>query len=102
MITEYVEALTAIEGIVGYMSFGRMIASLRKCDEISQVALAAKLKMSRAMLCDIEKGRRSVSLKLAKKFAKALGYSEQQFAAKVLEDLAREAGYKARIILEAA
>ena len=100
MSTEYVEARSAVEGIVGYMTFGRMLASLRKCDEISQVALAKKVKMSRAMLCDVEKGRRSVSLKLAKKLAKAMGYSEQQFAAKVLEDLALEAGYKAKIILE--
>lgn len=102
MITEYVDALSAIEKIVGYMTFGRMISSLRKCDELSQVKLARKMKISRAMLCDIEKGRRSVSLKMAKRFAKVMGYSDQQFAAKILEDLAREAGYKAKIVLEAA
>ncbi len=86
----------------GPISFGKMIESLRKSDSISQVDLADKLKISRAMLCDIEKGRRKVSLSKAKEFAKAMGYSPAQFAAQVLEDLAREAGFEAKITLAAA
>lgn len=88
------------ESKYGVLTFGQMINSLRLSDEYSQVDLAKKMKISRAMLCDIEKGRRVVSLKTAKKFAKVLGYSEEQFVTQVLQDMARSVGYKAEIQLK--
>ena len=83
-------------------AFGNMIAALRKCDEISQSSLAKKIKMSRAQLCDIEKGRRTATLSKAKDFARIMGYSEAQFVSQVLSDMVAEAGYVAEIKLRAA
>ena len=88
------------ESKYGALTFGQMINSLRVADEFSQIDLAKKMKISRAMLCDIEKGRRVVSLKTAKKFAKVLGYSEEQFVTQVLQDMARSVGYNAEIQLK--
>ncbi len=85
-----------------HLSFGRMLESIRKADEITQVELAKKIKISKAHLCDIEKSRRQVSLERAIQFAKILGYSEYQFAAKALEDQVKNAGLKVKIVLEAA
>jgi transcriptional regulator with XRE-family HTH domain len=79
-----------------------MIESLRKTDEISQVELAKKMKISRAHLCDIEKGRRTVTLSRAIQFAKVLGYPSIVFASIVLEDMAREAGLEVKVSLKAA
>src|SRR5438128_8487945 len=76
----------------GPLSFGEMIESLREADGISQAELARKLKISRAHLCDIEKGRRVVVPRRAAEFARILGYSVDQFVAVALEDELRSAG----------
>lgn len=86
----------------GPLTFGRMIESIRKCHDISQVELAKKMNISKAHLCDIEKGRRVVTLARAMQFAKALQYSPTVFATIVLEDQAREVGLKVKISLVAA
>ncbi|MBO9668846.1 MAG: helix-turn-helix transcriptional regulator [Bdellovibrio sp.] len=78
-----------------------MIASLRKSDEVSQTALANKLHISKAHLCDIEKGRRMVSVERAIAFANALGYSPIQFATRALEDQLRSAGLNVQVHLKA-
>ncbi|MNK11956.1 helix-turn-helix protein [compost metagenome] len=102
MTTKKSPALKALEKIRGGpLTFGRMIESLRKADELSQVDLAKKMKMSKAHLCDIEKGRRTPTLEKAVEFANAMGYSPAQFAAKALEDQVRGAGLKFKVILKA-
>lgn len=86
----------------GPLTFGRMIESLRQCDEISQVDLAKRVKISRAQLCDIEKGRRLVSPERAAQFAKVMGYSAAQFVATAIGDQLRQAGLKFSVELKAA
>lgn len=86
----------------GPLSFGKMIESLRMADEISQTDLAKKMHISRAHLCDIEKGRRAVTVERAAQFAKAMGYSVNQFVATALEDQLRKAGLKAKVHLDVA
>ncbi len=86
----------------GPLTFGQMIESLRLCDEVSQTALARRMKISRAHLCDIEKGRRTVSAERAAQFARVLGYSVNQFVATALEDQLRKAGLNVRVQLDAA
>jgi transcriptional regulator with XRE-family HTH domain len=49
-------------------------------------------RISRAVLRDIEKGRRPVTVERAKRFATVLGYSVSQFVAVAVEDQLREAG----------
>lgn len=86
----------------GALTFGRMIASIRLADEIQQAELARRMKISRAHLCDIENGRRSVSVDRAAQFARVLGYSANQFVALAVEDQLRKAGLKVKVRLEAA
>jgi transcriptional regulator with XRE-family HTH domain len=58
----------------GLLTLGRLLEAIRLGDDISQAAFARKLGISRSHLCDIEHGRKSVSLPRALKFAKTLGY----------------------------
>lgn len=92
--------LDAVRG--GPLSFGRMIESIRRADEVTQAELARRMKISRAHLCDIEKGRRPVHPERAAAFAQVLGYSVNQFVAVAVEDELRKAGLKVRVRLDAA
>ena len=75
-----VNALTYLEQLSGGpLTLGKLIHSIRMCDEISQVEFANKLGISRQHLCDIEHDRKIVSPKLASQYATILGYSASQF-----------------------
>lgn len=96
-------AVKFLEGLRGGpLTFGRMIESFRKCDEVTQERLAHKMEISKAHLCDIEKGRRMVSPERAAKFAKVMGYMMEQFVAVAIEDQLRKAGLKMKVLLKAA
>ena len=67
------KAAKALETIVGKsLSFGTLLESIRLGEEMSQVEFAKKLGISRSHLCDIEKGRKSVSVARAARFAPGL------------------------------
>lgn len=101
--TDYIEAESFLEKIGGApLTFSRMMESLRLCEEMSQVEFARKLHISRSHLCDIEKGRKTVSPARAVKFAKILGYSEKLFIALALQDMVQKEGLKFKVTLEAA
>lgn len=103
MNTKKSDAKKFLESLRGSpLSFGKMIESLRMADEISQTTLAKKMHISRAHLCDIEKGRRTVTVERAAQFAKVMGYSINQFVATALEDQLRKAGLKAKVHLDVA
>jgi transcriptional regulator with XRE-family HTH domain len=84
------------------MTFGKMIESLRVCDEFTQAQMARRLGISRAHLCDIEKGRRVVTPEKAAAFADALGYSKNQFVAQAIEDSLRRIGLRLKVAIRAA
>jgi len=87
----------------GPLTIGRMISSTRLSKEISQIDFAKKLKISVAHLCDIEKGRKTVSPERAVKFAKILGLSEKQFIRVALQDELNKAGLnRFQVMIEAA
>ena len=86
----------------GPLTFGRMLASVRRADEIVQADLARRMGISRAKLCDIENGRRTVTVERAAQFARVLGYSVNQFVAVAVEDQLRQAGLRVKVRLEAA
>ena len=97
------EAISFLESFRGGpLTFGRMIESFRKCDEVTQEQLARKMRMSKAHLCDIEKGRRMVSAERAARFARVMGYMVEQFVAVAIEDQLRKAGIKLKVLLKAA
>ena len=84
------------------LTFGNMLASLRKCDEVTQVELARKIGVSKGLICDIEKGRRAASIEQAIKIAKAMGYPQKVMIKYVLEDQLQEAKVNLKVKLEAA
>lgn len=87
------KTLEAMEKITGTkLTFGKLIWAIRMCDEISQVKFASKLKITRQHLCDIEHDRKSVSPRLAAKYAAILGYPKEQFIRLALQDLVNREG----------
>jgi transcriptional regulator with XRE-family HTH domain len=96
------KARAFMEGLYGPLTLGRAISAIRKCEEFTQVEFANKLGISRAHLCDIEKGRKMVSPALAAKYARALGESESQFVRLALQDELERAGLHYSVHLEAA
>lgn len=86
----------------GELSFGQLIQSLRRCDEISQSELAFQVGVSRARLCDIEKGRKSVTLNLAARLAKVMKYPPTYFISVALRDELKNAGLHYQVDLKAA
>jgi transcriptional regulator with XRE-family HTH domain len=92
------KTLKDIEKITGSkLTLGKLIWAIRQADEISQVDFADKLDITRQHLCDIEHGRKSVSPKLAAKYAKILGYSEEQFIRLSIQDLLDRDGLNVQI-----
>lgn len=92
------KALKDIEKITGTkLSFGKLIWAIRQADDISQVDFAAKLKISKQHLCDIEHERKSISPKLASKYAEILGYSKEQFIRLSLQDLVDREGLNVHV-----
>ena len=45
----------------GPPTLGRALEAVRKCEELSQTACAETLGISKSHLCDVEKGRKTVS-----------------------------------------
>lgn len=81
----------------GTLGFGDALLAIREADEVSQVDFAETLGISRQQLCDIEKGRKAVSVERAIDFARTLGYSEKQFVRLLLQDMVHQAGSKLRV-----
>ena len=86
----------------GLLTLGSLLEAIRLGDEISQAAFARKLGISRSHLCDIEHGRKSVSLPRALKFAKTLGYPQDQFVRLALQAMVEEAGLNMHVKIDAA
>ena len=86
----------------GPLTFGEAVESLRVRDELSQVAFAKTLGISRQYLCDVEKGRRLVSPAQAARFARAFGHPAHVLVQLALQDAVRESGLKLRVAVEAA
>ena len=92
------KTLKELERITGTkLSFGKLIWTIRQADEISQVAFAAKLKITKQHLCDIEHERKSISPRLASKYAEILGYSKEQFIRLSLQDLVDREGLNVQV-----
>jgi transcriptional regulator with XRE-family HTH domain len=83
--------------ILGHVSFGEMLHSLRMTEEISQKDFAKKLGISTTELCDIEKSRKFISIQRAVLFAKKLSDSPEVFIQYVVQDEILRAGLKFEI-----
>ncbi|TAK71538.1 MAG: XRE family transcriptional regulator [Gammaproteobacteria bacterium] len=83
------DALEATKDIWKKMTFGGLIRSLRMSDEISQTALAKKLRVSKQFLSDVEHNRKEVGISFAKKVSAALGYSIEPLVELLIRDQLR-------------
>jgi transcriptional regulator with XRE-family HTH domain len=84
------------------LTFGTFIRSIRLGEEMNQESFANLLGISKQHMCDIEKGRRFVSPKLAAKYADLLGYSKEQFIRLCLQDILERDGLDLIITIQAA
>lgn len=89
---KFLESLTGEE-----LHIGSLLYSIRKSEGMTQIEFAERLDISKSHLCDIEKGRKSVSPDRAIKFAKSLGYSEKQFVRLSLQAILDESGISMKV-----
>ncbi len=78
-----------LEKEFGLLTFGRLLESHRFAEEISQVKMAKKLKVSRQKLNDFEHGRRFPSLGAAADMAESLGEHPATWISVVIEEMLR-------------
>ncbi len=81
----------------GPLTIAKILKSMRDSDEITQKDFAALLGISKQNLCDIEKGRKSVTPSRAAIFAQKLGYSPTVFIRIALQEELDRAGVKLQI-----
>jgi DNA-binding XRE family transcriptional regulator len=94
------EATKAFEKIHGPFTFATFMLGIRTTMNLSQVEMAKKLGISKAALCEIEKGRTLVSPHSAVRYAKKAGFSQTVALEACLQDQLRKANIKKRVRIE--
>ena len=83
------------------LSFGSVLRAWRLGEELSQAEMARRLGLSRANLCDLEKGRKLPSPGRAFRIARKLGMVEAHVIELVLQDLLRHEKVNLRVSVAA-
>ena len=86
----------------GRMSVGMFLSAFRESEGHSQTEYAKKLGLSRANLCDLEKGRKLISPERAAKLAVKMGVPEKVLIQLAIQDSLHEANLKYVVELKAA
>ena len=94
-----IDAAPFLESLVGPLTLAKLIKAIREGEEWSLADMARKLKVTRAHVAAIERGK-TVSPEAAARYAKLLGYSPLQFVRLALQDELRRAGLKYQVALE--
>lgn len=81
-------------------SFGEFVRDIRECDGISQTDLAKRMRVSCQFINAVERDKANVSLEMAIKIARALGYPYEAFVEIFLNDMLRKSGIKKVVHLE--
>ena len=84
--------LKQLEAKYGALTLGRFLSSWRKSEGMNQKEFADKIGISAANLCDIEKGRKGVSLFRAADIAKRIGYSATVLVQLALQEQIESSG----------
>ncbi len=92
MSTKKITGTQKLEKKYGQMTLGRFIASWRQSEGLTQKEFAVILGMSPANLCDIEKGRKGISIYKASEIAKTIGYSPTVLVEMALQELLKASG----------
>ena len=97
------DAIQLLETLAGGpLDLGKAIESVRKCDGLTLDNCARKLGISKSHLCDVEKGRKTVSPARAAKWSRILGYSESVFVQLAIQAELDAAGLKYSVNISAA
>lgn len=91
-----------LEKLVGRLTLGTTIRSIRQGEGNTQIDFAIRLGVSKQYLCDLEHDRKIVSAKKAKQFADILGYSVEQFIALAIQDSLEHDGIHMLVEVKAA
>ena len=86
----------------GPLTLARALESVRKSEELSQDACAKKLGVSKSHLCDVEKGRKTVSPERAAKWARILRYPESVLVRLAIQAELDAAGLKYKVEIHVA
>ncbi|MFN8543158.1 MAG: helix-turn-helix transcriptional regulator [Candidatus Binatia bacterium] len=95
-----IKLLEQISG--GPLSLGKAIESVRRSEDLSQDECARRLGVSKSHLCDVEKGRKTVSPERAAKWARVLGFPESVFVRLAIQGELDAAGLRYKVEIEAA
>ncbi len=96
------EAGKVFEKVHGPFSFATFMLGIRTTLGLSQVDMAKKLGISKAALCEVEKGRTLVGPLAASRYAKKAGFSELVALEACFQDQLRKANIKRRVKIEVA
>lgn len=91
------ELKSQLEKEVGPLSFALFMRVARTSLGLTQEAFGKKLGISRANVCDIEKGRYVVGAAVAVKVARKTGLSERLALQACLQELVYKAGSEAKV-----
>jgi transcriptional regulator with XRE-family HTH domain len=80
-------------------AFGRILEAVRAAEGLTQAELGEKLGLSRARVCDFEKGRRLVTPRVAAAIATTFGYDPARFVAFALEDALAQEGFDYAVVV---
>lgn len=94
------EANKVFEKTIGPFSFATFMLGIRTTLDLSQTAMAKKLGISKAALCEIEKGRTLVSAQAAARYAKKAGFSMTAALEACFQDQLKKANIKKRVRIE--
>ena len=94
------EANQVFEKMSGPFTFATFMLGIRTTLNLTQVKMAKKLGISKAALCEIEKGRTLVSVRAAVRYAKKAGFSTIVALEACLQDQLRKANIKKRVRIE--
>ena len=102
MITKYKFTMRDLEKKYGPLTFAKFLMSWRLCEGLTQVQFSKKLGISKANLCDLEKGRKKVSPCRAAKIALILSLSEAGLIQIALQDILRDSNLSFQVEVDAA
>lgn len=94
------EVKSILEKISGPFTFATYLLGVRTTLDMSQVEMAKKLGITKAALCELEKGRTFVSPATAVRYAKKLGFSVTVALEACFQDQLRKAKIKKRVRIE--
>ena len=93
--------LKDLEKKYGALTLGRFLASWRLSEGLNQKEFADTLGISPANLCDIEKGRKGISIFKATEIAKIIGYSPTVLVQLAIQELVQSSGLDYDVVVRA-